>query len=423
MKVNWLNALRLSSLAAVAGFVMNAQAQIDIEVTRSSGSAIPVAVVPFGGNAGNSQDTAVANIVSSDLYRSGKINPITSVPAQPTSPSQIDMAQFRSVGADYVVVGNKSISGSNYIAEFALVDTAQGQVLLQNRVTVPTNQPRKLSHAISNLVYERLTGQKAAFDTRLAYIQEQGGAYTLVVADADGHNPNYILNSREPIVSPAWSPDGRQLAYVSYESGDAGIYVQDVFSGARQRLTTFSGVNSSPAWSPDGRQIAMTLSPNGNSEIYLYDLNSGGISRVTRHEAIDSDPSWSADGSSIYFISDRDGRPAVYRASAYGGGVSRIAGPAQSVAVSPRGDLIAFSSGSGSNFRMTVANAGGGGAKVIGSGPADDTPSFSPDGSMLVYAVEQGSGGHLVIASTDGSMQQKLSSSSGMVKDPAWSPK
>lgn len=422
MKRQWFKTLRISALALVAGAVLSAQAQIKIEVTRSSSSAIPVAVVPFGGNAGGSADTNVAQIVNSDLNRSGKIKPVSSIPSQPTAPNQIDAAQFRSVGADYVVVGNKSIAGGNYVAEFALVDTAQGQVLLQKRVTVPTNQPRKLAHTISDLVFERLTGSKGSFTSRIAYVQDQGGVYTLIVADADGQNPNYILNSREPITSPDWSPDGRRLAYVSYESGSAGIYVQDVFSGARQRLTTFNGVNSSPAWSPDGRQIAMTLSPNGNSEIYLYDLNSGGINRVTRHNAIDSDPSWSADGSSLYFISDRDGRPAVYRASAYGGGVSRVAGPAQSVAVSPNGQ-IAYSAGSGSNFRMTVANANGGGTKVIGNGPADDTPSFSPDGSMLIYAVSGGNGGHLVIASTDGSMQQKLSSSTGWVKDPAWSPK
>jgi TolB protein len=402
---------------------IHANAQLNIQVTKGSASAIPVAVVPFGSSFAVNQDTDVAGIIRNDLAKSGQIRSITNLPASPTSPSKVNVGQFRSAGADFVVVGTASQASGNYVAEFALVDTAKGTTLLQNRITVPSNQPRKLGHAISDLVYERLTGQKSSFASRLAYVQQSGSSYALVVADSDGFNPNFVLNSNEPILSPSWAPDGRRLAYVSYENRRPEIFVQDVFNGSRQVIANNSGVNTSPAWSPDGSRIAMTLSPNGNSEIYVYDVNSASINRITRNKAIDSEPAWSSDGSTIYFTSDRGGNPGIYRVSAGGGSASRVVGSAQSVDVSPRGDKIAYAAGGGSNMRLVVANTNGGGAKTIGNGPADDTPSFSPDGSLVVYAVRSGSGGHLVVASVDGKVQQKLSSSSGLVKDPAWSPK
>lgn len=425
MRFNLINKCKRFAIVGAGALALsfNAHAQLNIEVTGSSESAIPIAVANFASDFAVTADTNAANIIKNDLARTGRFEPLSSLPSQPSSVDQLDAAQFRNAGADYVVVGSVAQTAGNYVAQFSLVDTAQASVLMANRITVPTNQPRQVGHTIANLVYERLTGDKAAFGTRLAYVQAQANRWSLIVADADGFNPNTILTSDEPITTPAWAPDGRRLAYVSYETGKAAIYVQDVFSGQRQMIASYSGVNSSPAWSPDGSRLAMTLSPNGNSEIYLFDVASNNLSRVTRNEAIDSSPAWSADGASLYFISDRAGSPAVYRTTVNGGSVTRIVNPAQTVAVSPKGNKIAYSTGSGNNFRIAVANPNGSGVQLIGRGPADDKPSFSPDGNLLVYSAQQGQDGFLVISSLDGKMQQKLSSPAGLVKDPAWSPK
>ncbi len=416
----------------LAGWLLGASAayaQLTIEITKGIEGAQPVAVVPFGTS--QSLPADMAAIISDDLQRSGRFRTLSpqSYSDRPTDISQINYNAWRSRGTDYVVVGNVRPGNSGYDVNFQLADVAGGNQLLGATYNVPPKQLRQLAHHIADQIYEKLTGERGAFNTRIAYVTavRQGGAYVymLVVADSDGHNPQMVLRSNRPIMSPAWSPNGRQLAYVSFEKGTSQIVVQDVFSGARQVVSSSPGINGAPAWSPDGKRLAMTLSKDGNPEIYVYNLASRSLVRLTNSTAIDTEPAWSPDGASIIFTSDRGGAPQIYRVSASGGEPQRLTYEGDYNArgsLSPDGRYMTMVHRRGGKFYIGVMDMQTRKVRPLTEGGLDESPSFAPNGRMIIYATSKNGNGVLSAVSVDGAVQQTLFSRGSEVREPVWSP-
>jgi len=376
-----------------------AHAQLTIDITKGiEGKGIPVAITPFGGGA----PTDIAGIIAANLQRTGKIAP------QPPE-----------ARADYSVTGQAGSGGSQgYIVQFQLKD-AQGGQLLNLSFDVPANQLRPVAHRISDLIYEKLTGEKGLAGTRIAFIAGGGGSWYLAVADVDGQNPQVILRSGQPIMSPAWSPDGSKLAYVSFEGRRPQIVVQDVYNGARRVVSAAPGINGAPSWSPDGQRLAFTLSKDGNPEIYALGLGSPSPVRLTNNGAIDTEPVWLPDGS-IVFTSDRGGSPQLYRIGAGGGAAQRLTFEGDynaRPAVSPDGRYIAMMHRRGGRFHIAVLDLQNRQFRVVTPGGADESPSFAPNGKMIIYS----NGQRLKAVSVDGSAQQDIVLR-GVARDPAWAP-
>lgn len=416
--------LLLLCLLSVAG---PARAELTIQITKGVEGALPIAIVPFGGNAGAPDD--IAAIVTADLKRSGRFAPLASSQFidRPTEFGQINFGNWRSLQVNHVAVGSMRAGGNGYTVQFQLADVFQGGQVMAYSFDVRANELRRLAHHIADLIYEKLTGEKGAFATRIAYITAAPGghSYALVVADSDGYNPQTVLRSAQPIMSPAWSPDGTRLAYVTFENRTSQIVVQDVYSGARQTISASPGINGAPTWAPDGRRLAFTLSKDGNPEIYAYDLGGGTLTRLTTSSAIDTEAAWSPDGSSIVFTSDRGGSPQLYRMPASGGSAERIsfAGDYNArPAFSPDGKSVALMSRSGGRFAIAVLNLATRQQKTLTEGGMDESPSFAPNGSMIIYATQRGGRGVLAAVSVDGRVQQTLLSQEGDVREPAWAP-
>jgi len=400
---------------------MPAHAVLTIEIKKYTQGATPIAIVPFGfSGAAKPPREDLAAIVSADLARSGRFSPIaaTDLPSRPTELLKVDLADWRLLGLSNIVVGRmRAIPGGQYAVEFWLVDVFGGKL-------------RRTAHQISDAIYERLTGERGAFDTRVAYITETGRGdnrkYQLNVADSDGQGARVVVNSVAPMMSPSWSPDGRQLAYVSFEAKRAEIYLQDVATGKRQRLTRYPGLNGAPAFSPDGRFMAMTLSKDGNPEIYIHDLTSKRLRRLTVNGAIDTEPSWSPDGRWIAFTSDRGGRPQIYRVPSDGSArAERITYEGAYNArprYSPDGTKLAMVHGNDGIFRIAVLDLENQALSVITDTYLDESPSFAPNGSMILYATSSAQGSALAAVSTDGEVQQTLVERRGSASEPAWSP-
>ena len=409
----------------------SASAQLTIEITQGVEGALPIAVVPFGAGLPLAESEDVSAVVHTDLGRSGRFNmlPVVSMPERPSSPEQIQLESWRPTRVDYLVVGRITPIGPELSVQYALVDALAGKLLLNEAYTVDRPGLRRLAHHISDRIYQQLTGERGAFSTRIAYViaerQVGGGDYQLVVADADGFNPQVILRSGDPIMSPAWSPDGSRLAYVSFENRRAQIFMQDLFSGQRQLLTAEPGINGAPAWSPDGRTLALTLSRDGNPEIYILNLLGGTLSRLTNNTAIDTEAVWSPDGRSIVFTSDRGGSPQLYQISANGGAARRLTFEGDynaRASFAPDGRSIAFVHRSGRRFRIAVQDLAAKQIRALTRGNLDESPSFAPNGRMIVYATSQGGRGELAAVSVDGKVQQRLVLRAGDVREPAWAP-
>jgi TolB protein len=298
-------------------------------------------------------------------------------------------------------------------------------------MTARANAMRDVAHQISDAIYEKILGVRGAFWTRIAYVTAtgvgNGSRYALMVADSDGYNPQTVVRSGESLLSPAWSPDGRKLAYVSFERGNSSIYIQDISSGARELVAAFRGINSGPAFSPDGRSLAMTLSKGGNPEIYVMDLGSKALRQVTNQMGIDTAAVWSPDGGSLYFMSDRGGRPQIYQVSASGGGATRISFEGSYNAdpsVSYDGKKIAVAQGNGNNYRIAMLDRSLGSPRwsTLSPGSLDESPSFAPNASMVLYAAREGSRGVLYAVSADARVRQRLVLADGDVREPAWGP-
>jgi TolB protein len=409
------------------------QAALTIEITQGMEGAMPIAIIPFGwtGSAAAAPEN-IAAIISSDLSRSGRFAPLPDrdLVAHPTTAEQVQFHNWRMLNVDNLVVGQVTETGAGgYTIQFQLFDVFRGNQLIGYSFPVNHADLRRVAHHISDLIYKELTGEPGAFNTRIAYVTTANtGAqkyYTLLVADSDGYNSQTMLRSKQPLMSPAWSADGKRIAYVSFENKTAEIYTQDVASSARRKLASFKGINGAPAWSPDGRRLALTLSRDGNPEIYTMDLASQALQRLTSNAAIDTEPVWSPDGRSIVFTSDRGGAPQLYRIAASGGRAERLTFEGKYNAgadFSPDGRKLAMVHGEGGVYRIAVLDLETGLLRVLTDGQLDESPSFAPNGSMIIYATGTGNREVLAAVSVDGRFRQRLTLHAGNVREPAWSP-
>lgn len=396
---------------------------IDLSVGQGKIAAKPIAVVPFGGNSGQDK---IDFIVSSDLKQSGVFAPISpdTYQGRPTDTAQINYPGFQSLGAAYVVVGQMQDAQT---IRFAIADAFQQQVVGSYTIKIPPKTLRQSAHEVSDIILEKLTGVRGAFATRLVYIMESGQGesrrYQVMLSDSDGKQAITLLTSRAPVMSPRFSPDGRYVAYVTFEGGQSQIVTHDIVTGKRRLLSKEPGINSAPAWSPDGSKMAMVLSKDGNPEIYLKNLAGGQLVRVTNNPKIDTEPVWSADGNAIYFTSDRSGIPQLYQINLNSGAVSVVNGTGRYSAgadISPDGKQIALAHNTGSGFIIGTIDRSTGRFKGVSRGFADETPRFSPNGKMLIYTSVENNKSVLKIVNVDGSGINTLSTS-GHLRDADWS--
>ncbi len=415
------------------------QAQgLDIGLVSGNEASLPIVVVPMpyqGRNA--APDTDVAEIIRNDLNRSGQFKAlaVANIPSPaPTRGSEIDFNAWRLKKQDFIVVGRLvDAPDGSFQIEYDLYDVAKRQRLLGLPVLARAKALRDGAHQIADEIYEKILGVRGAFWTRVAYVKAdglgQGTRYKLIVADSDGYNEQVVVRSPEPLLSPAWSPDGRRLAYVSFERGNSTIYVQDLTTGGREVVASFKGINGAPSFSPDGKRLAMTLSKGGNPDIYVMDLASKGLTQVTKHYGIDTEATWMPDGKTLLFTSDRAGKPQVYSASAAGGEPTRLSFQGESNArasISFDGKKVAMAQGSGNIYRIAILDRSfGGGARwlTLSPGNLDESPSFAPNASMLLYATKEGRRGVLYAVSADGRVRLRIASAdNGDVREPAWGP-
>jgi len=431
--IDRLQACLVSALAFVVLLgISPAEAQLRVEVTSGVTDAIPIAIVPFARTVPGDGGADVAAIVEHDLDGSGRFRSMArrDMLSQPTRAADVVIADWKMSRNDYIVVGRVSAAGADVVIEAELVNLLTGQTLASPKITVAAGAVRVGAHRLSDVIFQKITGLRGAFDTRIAYVSVEGEApnqrYQLIVADADGENAHPVTEASRPIMSPAWSPDGEWLAYVSFERRVSAIYLQRLRTGERTLVSARVGVNGAPAWSPDGKKLALTLSGNdGNLDIYVLDLATQALTRVTTDPAIDTEPTW-ADSQTLYFTSDRGGGPQIYRVSL--GGDSRpkriTFGSSYSARprLSPDHTQIAFVTLDGSAYRVAIQDLATGGVRILSKGRLDQSPSFAPNGAMLIYAGRDNGVGILETVSIDGLTTQRLKSDHGEVREPVWGP-
>jgi TolB protein len=411
--------------SGLAGVASPALAQFRVEISGVGATQVPIAINRFRDE--DRVPQAIAPIVRADLERSGVFR-LVDADARLDENGAPNFTDWRSKGADALAAGSVArLADGRFDVRFKLWDVVKGAELVgQSNAVVPADL-RLAAHRIADTIYEKLTGEKGVFSTRIAYVTKTGASrYALRVADADGEGGQVALASGEPIISPSWSPDGKELAYVSFESKKAVVYVQDVATGARRPVANFRGSNSAPAWSPDGQVLAVTLSREGGSQLFLMGRDGSNVKRLTTSQAIDTEPMFAPDGKSIYFVSDRGGGPQVYRVPTGGGSVERITflgGYNVSPAISPDGRTLAFISRSGNAFRLHVQDASpGASARPLTDTSDDEHPTFAPNGRLIMYATR--AGGHEVLMTTtlDGKIKARLASAVADVRQPVWGP-
>ena len=414
-------------------FMASAHADLTIEITQGSEGALPIAIVPFQQPVSGVPTHRVDQVVTSDLARSGRFQPlpVADMLSRPVQPSQVDFRDWRALNVENLVIGQVDAKGPGaYDVSFRLYDVYRGEQILGYTLQTTADELRSTSHRIADLIYETLTGNKGAFDTRIAYvtsIADKNGKPTihLRVADADGYSPSSIVSSSDPIMSPSWSPDGQKIAYVSFENGRSSIYVQEVYTGARQKLTSFKGINGAPVWSPDGSKLALTLSKSGNPDIYVMDVKTKKLRALTTHWAIDTEPAWSPDGKYIVYTSDRGGNPQIYRVEADGGKAYRMTFEGKynaKASYSPDGKQLTLVTRVGEDYRIGLMDLRTRDIRLLSTGDLDESPSFAPNGDMIIYATRNKNRGVLAAVSTDGRVEQRLVLQAGDVREPAWSP-
>ena len=409
---------------AVGLCVLPAAAQFRVEVSGVGLTQLPIAIVPFKGE--DAAPQKISAIVQADLERSGQFRGVDASGQSLDETSRPDLTLWRGRSADSLAVGSVSrLADGRYDVRFRLWDVVRGQDLGGQSYTVPQADLRLAAHRIADFIYEKLTGDKGIFSTRIAYVTKNGSRYTLWVADADGENAQAALASPEPIISPNWSPDGRQLAYVSFESRKPVVYVHNVATGQRRLLANFRGSNSAPTWAPDGRTLAVTLSRDGGSQLYTISASGGEPHRLTQSSAIDTEPVYSPDGRNIYFVSDRGGAPQIYRMSASGGNPERVTFNGSyniSPAISPDGRWLAYISRIGGAFKLQVMDMGGGSANSITDTNADESPSFAPNGKLILYSTRLQGRDVLMTTTLDGKIKARLAGKAGDIREPDWGP-
>jgi len=414
-------------LLALFFFVQTASAQLRIEVIGGGATQIPVAIVPFRAEEGLAQrltPVVIADLARSGLFKivdAGGMNPV------PHEPEQLNYPQWRARGVDAVVIGSvtKARDG-RYDIRFRVMDAAKQTQIAGFVYFATENQLRLTAHKIADVIYEKLTGDAGVFATRIAYVVKRGARYELHVADADGFGAQSVLGSNEPIISPSWSPDGSQLAYVSFEQKKPIVYVQSMTTGGRKAVAAFRGSNSAPAWSPDGRRLAVTLTRDGGSQLYMINADgSGAPHRLTQSVGIDTEANFSPDGKSILFTSDRGGGPQIYRIAASGGAAQRVTFEGNynvSPRHSPDGKSFTFIQRNNGRFNVAVQDLATRQVQVLTDGGIDESPSFAPNSKVILYATEVGGRGILAAVSSDGRIKQRFTADVGDAREPAWSP-
>jgi TolB protein len=415
-------------------FTTTSRAELNLELTQGVSSATPIAVLPFMGeeSIANSGDN-IRPIVSKDLKYSGKFKLADVSTLLPTINDKggVNYEFWRAKKVDDVVTGTVKKDGASYEVSFQLIDVINKTTLLDKQYKVTAQQLRTLAHHISDLIYEKLTGDRGIFSTRIAYIlmhrdtANNKASYNLEVADADGTNPKILLTSDQPLMSPAWSPDGKKIAYVSFEGNRANIFVQDVATGQRQVISNQPGINSAPAWSPDGKKLAVVLSATGYPKIYVMNATGGTPEQITSDAALDTEPSWAKDGRSIIFTSNRGGSPQIYRVHVDSKAVERISFSGSynaRASFSADGKNIVLLTQTGGNFNIALQNLESGRVSLLTHSDFNESPSIAPNGKMIVYATKIGGRGVLAAVASDGGVKWLLPARSGEVQEPAWSP-
>lgn len=417
-------------------FVQPAQAVLEIEITEGIEGATPIAVIPFEWNgAAKLVNADISSIIASDLRRSGRFSPVDEkdLLARPQRASDIHYKTWRVAGIDHIVIGGVNFAGNDrFKVEFRLFNVYRGEQVLGYSFDATPGTLRNIAHQISDLIFEHLTGLPGAFNSRIAYVTSsqvkgQPIEYRLQVADTDGYNPQTLLTSSEPVMSPAWSPDGSTVAYVSFETRRSVIFTHDIITGERKRVAEFEGINGAPAWSPDGKSLAVTLSKNGNPDIYILSLANGALRRVTEHWSIDTEPVWMPDGKGIVFTSSRSGKPQIYELSLKSGAQPRRltyeGNYNASPTVSRDGKAVAFVHAADNSFRIAVLYTDTRMMQVLTDGPLDESPEFAPNGTMIIFASQNRGKAVLAAVSTDGRHHQRLALTDGEVREPSWAAK
>ncbi|HWP12747.1 MAG TPA: Tol-Pal system beta propeller repeat protein TolB [Ramlibacter sp.] len=415
---------RRQVVALFGAAALPALAQFRVEVTGVGLTQLPIAIAPFRGEGQAPQK--IAAIIQADLERSGQFRAIDPAGAALDETSRPDLTPWRQKGADSLALGSVArLADGRWDVRFRLWDVVRGQDLGGQSYAVTAGDLRLASHRIADYIYEKLTGEKGVFSTRITYVTKAGNRYNLWVADSDGENAQSALASGEPIISPAWSANGAQLAYVSFESRKPVVYVHDVATGRRRLIANFRGSNSAPAWSPDGRTLAVTLSRDGGSQLYTIDANGGEPRRLTQSSGIDTEPLYSPDGRSIYFVSDRGGAPQIYRMPASGGNPERVTFTGTyniSPTISPDGRWLAYISRVSGAFKLQVMELGSGTVNTITDTNADESPSFAPNSRLIVYATRQNGREALMTSTLDGKIKARLAGQGGDIREPDWGP-
>ena len=408
---------------------------IEITIEQGVENPIPIAVVPFGwSQAPLPAPIEMADIIVSDLERSARFNAIddADLPQRPSRYKDVNFRDWRLLGTENLAIGRLTlVDNDSYEIEFRLIDVYREKQIAGFRILSTENQLRKSAHQISDIIYEKLIGVRGAFATRIAYVtvnkqQDGNRKFALQIADADGYNPLVLLESTSPLLSPSWSPDGKKLAYVSFESKNSAIFIQDIRTGSRDKIATGKGINSAPAWSPDGSRLAMTLSKDGNAEIYIMHIKSRTLRRLTQNKAIDTEPAWSSDGKKLVFTSDRGGSPQIYEIALQESGKPRrltFEGNYNARAsYSPDGNYITMVNGQAGVYRIALLDLSHGNLSLLTDARLDESPSFAPNGHVIIYTTTAAAGTALAAVSVDGDVHQRLALQDGEVREPAWGP-
>ncbi len=403
-------------------------AQLNIEIFGGGASRIPIAIVPFADE--NQLQQNLTPVIGADLQRTGLFKLVDPAGLSPHAPTDVVYADWANRGANALVIGRTlTLAGDHVEIQFRLMDVAKKSQLTGLSITVPKTQLRAAAHRIADVIYEALTGDVGVFSTRIAYVLKRGSKYALQVADADGYNAQSIIEYTEPIISPAWSPDGSQLAYVSFENKKPIVYVQTLTTRERRAVASFKGSNSAPAWSPDGKKLAVVLTGQGGSQIFLVNVDGSGLQRLSKSSGIDTEPNFSPDGRSIIFTSDRGGSPQIYRmpvTNAETSNAERLTfegGYNVSPDFSQDGKSFTFIHRNTNNqFNVAVQEIGSRQVQILTNSKFDESPSFAPNGKMILYATEIDGHGILSAVSRDGQTRQHLTVQSGDIREPAWGP-